>query len=328
MLLFLRGPSSKRDIIINARAALPGGTLIHASDPSDRPDIHDVADFAWREPKVESERPDWALALVREHGIRLVNAAYGGEVYEARRTDFEAAGALLVTGTRSLQTFACEDKGRFAAACEAAGLAVVPAITVRTAVELRAAYDTLSTAGPVCVKPAEGIFGLGFWRLEAGIDPFRSFANPDSHRADVETFIHAFEARPERKPLVVMPYLAGDEHSIDMVCEDGETVALVARRKSGLYQQFEIEGPAIELARACARHFRLDGLVNIQTREDGHGRPHLLEYNLRYSGGSSYTHLSGVNLAGIFVARRFGLPEPQQAWTGARIKAVSTAMAA
>lgn len=327
MILFLRGPSSKRDIITQARAALPAGTLIHAADPSDRPDIHDVADFAWREPREDAARPDWVLDFVREHGIRLVHAAYGGEIFDAHRADFEAAGAILVNGTRSPATFACEDKGRFASVCEAAGLAVVPAITVRTSAELRAAYDTLAGAVPVCVKPAEGIFGLGFWRLEARLDPFHSFACPDSHRADVESFIRAFDAKADRRPLVVMPYLDGDEHSIDMVCEDGETAALVGRRKSGLYQQFEKEGPAIELARACARHFRLDGLVNIQTREDASGRPHLLEYNLRYSGGSSYTALSGVNLAGIFVARRLSLPEPEQHWTGARFKAVNTAVA-
>jgi predicted ATP-grasp superfamily ATP-dependent carboligase len=102
----------------------------------------------------------------------------------------------------------------------------------------------------------------------------------------------------------------------------------VGRRKSDLYQEFEIDGPAVELAIAAAEHFKLDGLVSVQTKETAAGVPHLLEINLRYSGGIAYTGLSGINLAGAFSCVKLNLPLPPINYTkGIRVKPVTTAIA-
>ena len=109
-----------------------------------------------------------------------------------------------------------------------------------------------------------------------------------------------------------------------MVCEAGEAVAWVGRRKQGLMQTFEREGGAVELAIKAARHFKCDGIVNVQTRDDAGGKPHLLEINLRYSGGIGYTREAGVNLPGIFAARRLGLPVPPSVWReDVQVKAIT-----
>ena len=47
-----------------------------------------------------------------------------------------------------------------------------------------------------------------------------------------------------------MPYMPGSECSVDMVCEAGEAVAYVGRRKQGLMQSFERDGAAVELSTA------------------------------------------------------------------------------
>ena len=61
-------------------------------------------------------------------------------------------------------------------------------------------------------------------------------------------------------------------------------------------QTFERDSDAVELAIRAAEHFGCDGIVNVQTRDDASGQPHLLEINLRYSGGIGYTRETGVNL--------------------------------
>jgi predicted ATP-grasp superfamily ATP-dependent carboligase len=40
----------------------------------------------------------------------------------------------------------------------------------------------------------------------------------------------------------------------------------------------------------------LDGLVNVQTKADGNGVPHLLEVNTRPSGGVGFSAAVGINL--------------------------------
>ena len=92
----------------------------------------------------------------------------------------------------------------------------------------------------------------------------------------------------------------------------------------GLMQTFERDGAAVELAIKAARHFKCDGIVNVQTRDDAAGQPHLLEINLRYSGGIGYTREAGVNLPGIFAARRLGLPVPASVWReDVQVKAIT-----
>lgn len=330
MIWFLEGQASQRDILLGAREALPAHVRIIASHRGDRPEITGVADLALREPEASEARIEWVIRTALEHGVEVVLAGRLGAAYEAERQAFEAAGLTLVTGGLSARTFQwVDDKAVFTARAEAAGLACIPAITVTNSDELAAAYQTCRASGEVCIKPVVGIYGQGFWRLREGLDPFRCFVNSDSREVDFATYLRAYAAQSPREPMLVMPYLPGAECSVDMVCEAGRVVAYVGRRKSGVHQRFERDTPATRLALAAAEHFQCDGIVNVQTRDDGDGQPRLLEINPRYSGGIGYTRLTGVNLPGIFAARRLGLPEPRSEWNeGVRVKPITVAVAA
>jgi len=311
MIWFLEGQSSQRDIIQGARDALPPDVKIFASHRDDRPEITAGADISFTEPRGDEERISWVISTARTYGIKVILAGRLGGVFEQARTLFEQAGLVLVTGGMSMRTFdLVDDKSKFTVEAERAGLACVPAITATNADEMFAAYKTLAASGEVCVKPAVGIYGQGFWRFKEGADPFRCFADPDARVANFETYMHAYCDGGSPPAMLVMPYMAGSECSVDMVCEAGRAVSFVARRKTGVHQIFEKEGRAVELALKAAEHFQCDGIVNVQTKDDVHGHPHLLEINPRYSGGVGYTREAGVNLAGIFATRRLNLPEP------------------
>lgn len=330
MIWFLEGQSSQRDILIGAREALPANVRIFASHRQDRPEITGQADVSFQEPLDNEERIDWVIATALEHGIKVILAGRIGSFYEVARDRFEAAGLQLVTGGMSMDTFDnVDDKSRFTAEAERAGLACIPAVTVNTAQELAAAYELLSAQGEVCIKPVVGIYGQGFWRFKADVEPFRCLENPDAREVDFDTYLSLYKASPERKPMLVMPYLPGSECSVDMVCEAGQPVAFVGRRKQGVHQTFERESAAVELALKAAAHFKCDGLVNVQTRDDHNGVPHLLEINPRYSGGIGYTRATGINLAGIFAVRRLGLAEPAGQWVdNVRVKPITVAVIA
>lgn len=328
LIWFLEGQSSQRDIILGAREALPPEVRIFASHRQDRPEITGSADVSFLEPKDNQERIDWVIETALRHGIKVILVGRVGSVFEAQRHRFEAAGLVLVTGGASMGTFELvDDKSKFTAEAERAGLACVPAITARNAKELIDAYESLRVLGDVCVKPAVGIYGQGFWRFKSEADSFRCFANPDSREVQFETYLNAYRAGADRSAMLVMPYMTGSECSIDMVCESGRPVAFVGRRKEGLHQTFENDSPAVELALKAAAHFQCDGLVNVQTRDDLDGVPHLLEINPRYSGGIGYTRHTGVNLPGIFATRRLGLAEPVSDWIpNIRVKAITVAV--
>ncbi|MCK1792782.1 ATP-grasp domain-containing protein [Pseudomonas violetae] len=330
MIWFLEGQSSQRDVIIGAREALPVEVKIFASHRQDRPEITSLADFSFMEPKENEERIEWVIATALAHNIKVIVAGRVGNVFEQARARFEQAALVLVTGGRSMSTFdRVDDKSRFTAEAEQAGLACVPGITAVNAEEMFAAYETISAIGEVCVKPAVGIYGQGFWRFKADADPFRCFADPDARETNFEMYMRAYCAGDTPAPMLMMPYMVGSECSIDMVCESGRAVAFVSRRKEGAFQSFDREGPAVELALKAAEHFGCDGIVNVQTRDDAFGKPHLLEINPRYSGGIGYTRATGTNLPGIFAARRLGLPEPKTIWRpNVRVKGITVAAVA
>ncbi|WP_415759474.1 ATP-grasp domain-containing protein [Pseudomonas sp. LT1P18] len=330
MIWFLEGQSSQRDVIMGAREALPADVKVFASHRQDRPEITSLADVGFTEPQDNQARIEWVIATAQAHNIKVILAGRVGHVFEHARGRFEHAGLELVTGGMSVHTFdMVDDKSKFTAEAERIGLACVPAITASSAEEMFSAYKTLSAFGEVCVKPAVGIYGQGFWRFNVDADPFRCFANPDAREANFETYMRAYCEGATPPPMLMMPYMAGSECSVDMVCESGRPIAFVGRRKEGLHQTFERDGAAVELALKAAEHFQCDGIINVQTRDDALGKPHLLEINARYSGGIGYTRATGTNLPGIFATRRLGLPEPATVWrSNVRVKAITVAAVA
>jgi hypothetical protein len=328
MIWFLEGQASQRDVIIGAREALPAGTTIYASHRRDRPEITNEADISFVEPVDRAERVDWVIKTAVERSIKVVVAGRIGGSYEAHRAQFVNAGLVLVTGGTSTRTFDLVDnKSLFTAEAERAGLACVPAITVTSSEDLSGAYETLAAQGEVCIKPVVGIYGQGFWRFK-DVDPFRCLANPDAREISFDAYLSLYMSQQDRPSMLVMPYMPGSECSVDMVCEGGKVIEYVGRRKQGVHQTFERDSAAVQLALQAAEYFDCDGIVNVQTRDDADGVPHLLEINPRYSGGIGYTRATGINLPGIFATRRMGHPEPAFTWVdGVRVKAITVAVA-
>tara|TARA_Y100001963_G_scaffold118820_1_gene165617 strand:- start:1599 stop:2591 length:993 start_codon:yes stop_codon:yes gene_type:complete len=327
MIWFLEGQSSQREVILASKRALPASTKVYASHSGDRKEITSCADVSLIEPKELNERIEWVIDTAVENDIRVVHAGKNVASYEERRGDFEKKGITLVTGVLSTDQLRIESKAVFTQECTTAGLSVVPGRAVCTADELIQAYLTLSETGPVCVKPVMGIYGAGFWRFDDTSDPFSCVAYPDNRRIAFSTYLEIFKASKKLQHVLVMPHMPGDEVSVDIVVESGNPIAWVGRRKKGLYQYFENRGAAVELALNAVIHFGLDGIVSVQTKDDADGKPHLLEINLRYSGGIAYTELSGINLPGIFSCRRLGIASPANFWTdNVKIKTVTTAI--
>ncbi|MDX1725896.1 MAG: ATP-grasp domain-containing protein [Pseudomonas sp.] len=328
MIWFLQGQSSQRDVIAGAMDVINGRIPVIASHRQHRPEVTAAADIVLREPSDDAERLDWAFDTALANGVKVMLVGQAGHDFEAQRERFAAVGIDLVTGGMSIETFnLVDDKSAFTAAAMRAGLSVIPAITVNNADELVAALASMKNDGPVCVKPARGIYGMGFWRIEAQADPFRCFANAAQHSVNEALFVQAYRASASPEPLLVMPYMPGSECSVDMVVHKGKVIAHCARRKEGALQTFSLTGPAVDLAIQAAEFFRCDGIVNVQTRDDAAGAPHLLEINPRYSGGIGYTRLAGINLPGIFAASRLGLSIPATEWIeGVQIKGITSAV--
>ena len=320
---------------------------IIASHRHNRPEIFEFADSVYREPSasaadsdeqamlesVEPLMPRWKFVLeqAQKNNVKVLLTGRNGIDYETHREKFASAGIRLLTGAMSVAALeAIDDKFAFMQQCYEHNIPVADAWRFDTLAELEA---LLATHGhqPLCVKPVTGIFAQGFWRLgkvkeadkEAGknagkeaSEPYDSFEHlyfTEEKKINTAQFINAYanslmvHERPI--PMLLMPYLSGQEYSIDVVCEYGEVLAAITRYKTGKIQHIGYEKSVMDVVIPLIKAFGCDGIVSVQTKADDDGQHRVLEINSRPSGGIDYTTHSGVDLTQVGFGYWLGLTD-------------------
>ncbi|GAB2649676.1 ATP-grasp domain-containing protein [Psychrobacter pocilloporae] len=310
---------------------------IIASHRHNRPEIFEFADRVYREPypekaAIEDEAqettepviPRWQFVLehAKEHNVKVLLTGRNGVDYEAHREAFDAAGIRLLTGATSVAALeSIEDKFAFMQQCHQHNIPVADAWRFDNVTELEA---LLAEHGhqPLCVKPVVGIFAQGFWRLDSGKEPdehYDSFEHlyfTEEKKINTAQFINAYTnslmVRERPIPMLLMPYLSGQEYSIDVVCEYGEVLAAVTRYKTGKIQHIGYEQSVMDVVIPLIKAFGCDGIVSVQTKADDDGQHRVLEINSRPSGGIGYTTHSDVDLTQVGFGYWLGLTDKPQ----------------
>ena len=332
------GQSSQRDMLeslqnLKSKSSAPFNII--ASHRHNRPEIFEFADSVYREPSVatiddeaqettELVVPRWQFVLehAKEHNVKVLLTGRNGVDYEAHRAAFDAAGIRLLTGATSVEALeSIEDKFAFMQQCHQHNIPVADAWRFDNVAELEA---LLAEHGhqPLCVKPVVGIFAQGFWRLDSGktedsaYDSFEHLYFTEEKKISTEQFMHAYKnslmVHNRPIPMLLMPYLSGQEYSIDVVCEYGEVLAAVTRYKTGKIQHIGYEQSVMDVVIPLIKAFGCDGIVSVQTKADDEGQHRVLEINSRPSGGIGYTTHSGVDLTQVGFGYWLGLTDKPQ----------------
>lgn len=308
---FTGGLSNTGDAIsmILTDPAAHGLSLLASHADANNP-VRETADAFVHEPSglPDAAYAEWVLETALRHDVALILVQRYPAAVWAARASFAANGIRLQVAAAPDVRELLDDKIAFQADIAApevaqAGVVGHPSCPFRTLAEFDKAWAAMTDgAAPghmLCAKPARSIFGAGFRRIEAGADDMARILSTDP-QAGFRISLGAYRAAlagaaaPVRQML--MPYLPGLERSVDFVARHGRLLCAVVRVKLGGVQRLETSGPAVGMARALAARYRLDGMCNLQTREDADGREAVLEINPRMSGGMSKACLAGVNL--------------------------------
>lgn len=202
-------------------------------------------------------------------------------------------------------------------------------IELREPTALDAALNTLWGEGhAACIKPTVSVYGKGFYRLlkpDFERRPARSLT-PEEWRSK------ATDPDGQCAPQQVLEYLPGHEFSVDCACDYGRLVVGVVRKKALTSStQLLDDNPALlSHAALLVQRFALNGLINVQFKEDAQGIPKLLEINPRAAGGIAMSCLSGVNLPALALQgflRGYGeVSAPPRPRTGLRVTEVGWAI--
>lgn len=310
------GQSSQRDMLLRLQPLknLYPLTLI-ASHTQNRPEILGCADIKYREPydKHKSNNiPLFILEKCKQHAVKVVLTGRNSRDYEMYRQAFEKAGIRLLTGATDIATLdKIDNKFAFMQHCESHHIPVATGWRFDNWAELQQLLEQYGHLS-LCVKPVSGIFAQGFWRLDTGRldkerlntgridtentttwDSFEHLYFTENKKIHLDQFIHAYQhsqlVQQKPIPMLLMPYLAGQEYSIDVVCEKGEVLAAVTRYKKGNEQHIGYNTSIMALVTPLIQAFGCDGIVSVQTRADSDGHHQVLEINSRASGGIGYT---------------------------------------
>lgn len=253
-----------------------------------------------------------ALDFAMRNGVTHIVVGDRAEQFSFHRDMFYQAGIILLLCVDYATSPFSENKIAFASFLENLGLKEMLPMTLpalqdnNKGPQLIDAISSIKAARgqdcEVCVKPAVGTFGQGFFRIETGeVDALQQLMRPEKkilHYKQFESLAHQVTEKHDVR-WMVMEYLPGPEYSADALAYQGRLASLVIREKQGA----DLDGQLIVADKEIQRHvailakvFQINGVFNAQFRRDMNGQIRLLEINPRFSGGLGMSLLSGVNL--------------------------------
>ena len=162
---------------------------------------------------------------------------------------------------------------------------------------------------PVIVKPRLGRGGRGVVVLKENVEVLHTRG---IRELKLEWFLNVIP-EDEIPGVVLMEYLPGDEYSVDVLADRGNTLFIVPRKRIkailGPSQLGEViwNEEVVNMVVPLVKLFRFDSIVNIQLKYSYDGKPLVTEINPRISGTIVASAAAGVNLLQEGIRHALGL---------------------
>lgn len=251
---------------------------------------------------------DWAHQVAREHDVDVIWPSRRLGAWADAAGRFGATGTAVLTCSSAAHGLAESKSGVYRLAA-GGGVPVPPHRLVRTVDEARAAVASLGRDARhgLLVKPDCGQGAEGVYRL---VDVREALPVPGT--VDRDGWLEHLRTAAGARPWLVMPFLPGAEHSVDLSLDrDGGLRAAAVRTKSDTHRGQVVRHDAhlVRLSHEVARAVGAGPLANVQWREDDDGAPVLLEINVRAAAGMYVSSRAlGFDLLWDAIARAVGLP--------------------
>ncbi len=303
--------------IHSLKALVPHATVYASHTSTDSPMLYgDWQHFLEPAGLVGEAYLEYVLDICASKKIDLFVPSKEATLFEKHQQRFTNTKVLQVADKATLTHL--EDKSAFSRDFPTHIARVAKTLTVHSWAELEVAAKQLQADGHlVCIKPAIGIYGYGF-RLLTKQEDITDFLKGDTHRMSYVQAEHVFANAKKFPPMLVMEFLAGAEYSIDCLAHKGQLVGAVIRKKVGGLGNVQVVCGSLampelhRIATELTKHYALNGIFNIQCKEDKTGLPCVLEINARPSGGLRFSMMTGFSFAEQMLKLELGLVQPDQ----------------
>lgn len=277
---------------------------------------------AWEiEPVLEEEAyVDYCLEFCKKNQIDIFMPRRGMVQISKRKKEFEAIGTKVMVEEYSLM-HKLNQKDLAYALVQQEKIAKVPSYEIVTnATAFQKAVENLSKEYPqVCFKFVEDEGARSFRVIDDSRRGFESLLHYSGVRITYQQAVEAFSERESFEPVMVMPYLSGQEVSVDCL-KTSQGIIMVPRVKTATRTEYVRYDQ--EIMESCRRFYEkvdLEYPCNIQFRYLNQV-PYFLEVNTRMSGGVQMSCLaSGINIPNIAVNKMLGR---EKAWKNEYIEKI------
>lgn len=166
--------------------------------------------------------------------------------------------------------------------------------------KLRADYEQ------VCVKFVQDEGGMSFRKIAENVDRFQQLRVYQGSGISYEMLSEALGSTAVFDDLMVMPYLPGNEISVDCLQTSKGLIAIPRNKGAARHERVEYDPEILRMTDIIMKQVSLKYPCNIQFKLQG-DIPYLLEVNTRMSGGLQMSCLAAqINIPNIALNKLFG----------------------
>lgn len=268
-----------------------------------------ACDEWYTEPAVKGDKyVDFCLEFCKEHKVDVFLPRREMLSISNRVEEFQSIGVKVMVENYGIASILNHKDKAYEFLKEKGITTIPPYYTVTTIKDFENAYESLAnTFDKVCIKFVHDEGGKSFRLIDNNRKGYAALFKKQNTRMTYDAIHEALSERGVFSPLMVMPYLPGDEISADCLSTSKGLIVLPRIKGSTRIERIEFNDDVIEKVVDIYDVIKLQWPCNIQFKYLD-GVPYFLEVNTRMSGGVQMAcAASGVNIPDIAVNKLLGI---------------------
>lgn len=308
--------SSIASVIADIKEALPSIKVI-ATNKSEQCTYRNVADEFYIEPFgcSPSEYMKFALDFCKEHNVDIIWPKSYSMTLQKNIEKFNCEGIGIISDNTDALSI-CRSKDETYKYLTEKGYTRIPEYYIVSNVkDFKNCYNKLIKSGDICFKFDADEGASSFRIIRKNRPSFNSLMEKTEDTISYSDAIEILSDNGKRstfRSLMVMPFLAGPEISVD--CYNSPNIGFVGiprYKVSGRIKKILLKPQIIEDARRIGELLGLKSAYNVQYRWDRDNKLVLLEVNTRISGGIQMSSLAGISIPNQVLADSIGVSIPK-----------------
>lgn len=270
--------------------------------------IQKVCDEWYEEPGISGEEYIiYCLDFCREHKVDVFVPRREMTDISRNRERFEESGIKVMVDDYSMIKLLNDKAAAYNFFKDCKELHIPDFLIVNTMEQFEQAYRKLrADYDQVCIKFVKDEGGMSFRKVAEQVDSFKRLRVYQGTEISYEMLIETLKHAGEFDDMMVMPYLSGNEISVDCLQTKKGLIAVPRNKGAARHELIEYDQEILKMTRLIMDKTQLKYPCNIQFKLKNH-IPYLLEINTRMSGGLQMSCLAAdVNIPNIALNKLLG----------------------